>query len=114
MFGGHMKDESFEMKHTRAGLLSMANSGPDRNGSQFFITFAPLTHLNGKHVVFGEVVEGMNVLREIEKVETGPKDRPVSLEQVLIRDCGQLAGTKNFSTTIDAELLPNSNLSSRS
>lgn len=61
---------------TRAGYLAMANSGPGTNGSQFFITEAPTTHLTGKHTIFGEVVEGMEVVNEIARVDRGANDRP--------------------------------------
>jgi cyclophilin family peptidyl-prolyl cis-trans isomerase len=76
IYGGKMKDENFAMKHDRRGLLCMANSGPDTNGSQFFILFAPAPHLDGKHVVFGEVISGMDVVTEVEELPTGAHDRP--------------------------------------
>ncbi|KAJ4290358.1 Peptidyl-prolyl cis-trans isomerase-like 1 [Kalmusia sp. IMI 367209] len=85
-------DENFELKHTHAGILSMANSGPNTNGCQFFILTAPAPHLDGKHVVFGEVIDGMSVVREIENTRTGAGDQPVN--EVLISDCGQLSGAK--------------------
>ncbi len=64
-------------KFTRPGLLAMANAGPNTNGSQFFVTLAPTDWLNGKHTIFGEVVEGMDVVQKIGKVKTGRGDRPV-------------------------------------
>ncbi len=65
------------LRHDKAGLLSMANAGPNTNGSQFFITLAPTPWLDGKHAIFGEVVEGMDIIRAVGKTATGPQDRPV-------------------------------------
>jgi len=64
------------LKFTRAGLLAMANAGPNTNGSQFFVTLAPTDWLNGRHTIFGEVVDGMDVVEKIGKVKTGRGDRP--------------------------------------
>ena len=65
------------LRHDKAGLLSMANAGPNTNGSQFFITLAPTSWLDDKHAIFGEVVEGMDIIENIGKTPTGPQDRPV-------------------------------------
>lgn len=66
VFGEKFDDEGFVFPHDRPGLLSMANVGPDTNGSQFFITFAPCPHLNNKHVVFGQVLQGFHLLKDFE------------------------------------------------
>ena len=70
------KDENLETKHNKAGLLSMANSGPNTNGSQFFITTVETPHLDGKHVVFGEVVKGFEYIKTLENVRTDSNDKP--------------------------------------
>ncbi|CAE6442629.1 unnamed protein product [Rhizoctonia solani] len=87
IYGRKFADESFECKHDRAGLLSMANSGQNTNTSQFFITLAPQPGLDGKHVVFGEVVEGMEIVEAIESTPT-KNDRPTL--EVKIVQSGQL------------------------
>ncbi|KAJ1386345.1 cyclophilin-like domain-containing protein, partial [Ochromonadaceae sp. CCMP2298] len=68
IYGGKFADEAFKVKHTKPGMLSMANAGPNTNGSQFFITFGPAPHLDGKHIVFGELSEGLELLRKMEGV----------------------------------------------
>jgi peptidylprolyl isomerase len=80
-------DENFKKKHDKPGLLSMANAGPDTNGSQFFLTFVETPWLDGKHVVFGEVVEGLEVLKllEAQGSDSGKTKVPVT-----ITDSGQL------------------------
>lgn len=87
IYGGFFADEGFETKHTEAGLLCMANQGRDTNRSQFYITTGPAPHLDGRHVVFGKVVEGMDVVRRIEAVPT-TGERPNL--PVTISDCGEL------------------------
>ncbi|CAG0898341.1 unnamed protein product [Cyprideis torosa] len=88
IYGGAFADENFTIKHDSPGLLSMANSGKDSNGCQFFITCAKCDFLDGKHVVFGRVIEGLLIMRKIEAVPTGTNNRPMI--EVKITQCGQL------------------------
>ena len=68
IYGSKFPDENFKHKHDGRGILSMANSGPNTNGSQFFLCFGATPHLDGKHVVFGKVIEGLDVLKKMENV----------------------------------------------
>nr|POF01008.1 41 kda peptidyl-prolyl cis-trans isomerase [Quercus suber] len=88
IYGEKFADENFELKHTKPFLLSMANAGPGTNGSQFFVTTVPTPHLDGKHVVFGEVVVGKSIIREVENTKTGANDKPE--QSCVIVDCGVL------------------------
>ena len=87
IYGSKFDDENFTLRHTKPGILSMANAGPNTNGSQFFITTAETAWLDGKHVVFGTVTDGMDVIKRIEAL--GSSSGQPS-KQVQIQDCGQL------------------------
>ncbi|KAF3058260.1 41 kDa peptidyl-prolyl cis-trans isomerase [Daldinia childiae] len=89
IYGEKFEDENFELKHERPFLLSMANAGPGTNGSQFFVTTVPTPHLDGKHVVFGEVKSGKSIIRQIENLRTN-NDKPA--KDAIITDCGELSG----------------------
>lgn len=89
IYGAKFADENFELKHTGPGILSMANAGPNTNGSQFFICTEKTPWLDGKHVVFGKVVDGYSVVQKMEKV--GSNDG-TTREPVVIEDCGQITG----------------------
>lgn len=87
IYGAKFADENFDIEHTEPGLLSMANAGPGTNGSQFFITTARTPWLDGKHVVFGRVTDGMDVVRAME-AQGSQSGR--TRQRIAIADCGQL------------------------
>ncbi|KAF2805040.1 peptidyl-prolyl cis-trans isomerase 1 [Mytilinidion resinicola] len=103
IYGEKFEDENFALKHEKPFLLSMANAGPGTNGSQFFITTVPTPHLDKKHVVFGEVINGKSIVRQIENLSTHNGDKPIS--DATIIDCGELKGadyTKCVEKTPDS------------
>ncbi|KAL3790914.1 hypothetical protein ACHAWO_010911 [Cyclotella atomus] len=108
IYGSSFADENFILSHSQRGTLSMANSGPNTNGCQFYITFRPTAHLDGKHVVFGYVdwredEESARVLDALERVRTGRSDRPV--DRVVITDCGVVDEKKKAAERGEADKL---------
>lgn len=87
IYGNKFRDENFDLKHTGMGCLSMANAGPNTNGSQFFICTAETPWLDGKHVVFGQVVGGLDVVKAVESI--GSRSGATT-KQAVIADCGAL------------------------
>ena len=95
IYGEKFDDENFQLKHEKPFLLSMANAGPGTNGSQFFITTVPTPHLDGKHVVFGEVIAGKSIVRRVENNPVGANDKPE--DAVVIENCGELPADTDLS-----------------
>ncbi|NP_001279099.1 peptidyl-prolyl cis-trans isomerase C precursor [Callorhinchus milii] len=101
IYGKTFPDENFKLKHYGVGWISMANAGPDTNGSQFFITLIKPTWLDGKHVVFGKVIAGMSVVHMVELRETNAENRP--LEDCVIANSGKIDVKEPFVVEVDAD-----------
>ncbi|KAK6436017.1 Peptidyl-prolyl cis-trans isomerase B [Oleoguttula sp. CCFEE 5521] len=101
IYGAKFPDENFKLKHSKKGLMSMANSGKDTNGSQFFITTAITSWLDGKHVVFGEVLEGYDIVEKIENVPKGAGDKPS--KTIKIKKSGELEVPEEVGAAVGIE-----------
>lgn len=88
IYGNKFADENFQLKHTGPGILSMANAGPNTNGSQFFVTTAKTSWLDGRHVVFGKVTEGLDV---VSKIEGYGSESGRTSKKIVVADCGLLS-----------------------
>jgi cyclophilin family peptidyl-prolyl cis-trans isomerase len=88
IYGAKFPDENFKLRHTQKGMLSMANAGKNTNGSQFFLTFAPCSWLDNKHVVFGRVESGYEIAAKVERLPVGSQDKPKM--EVKIVACGEI------------------------
>lgn len=95
IYGEKFDDEQIWYPHTHKGILSMANAGPNTNGSQFFVCYGPTPHLNEKHTIYGRVIAGFEICDIAAKIEKGAQDVP--LDSVRIVDCGELTGSSKLS-----------------
>jgi cyclophilin family peptidyl-prolyl cis-trans isomerase len=104
IYGEKFADEGVWLPHTHKGVLSMANAGPDTNGSQFFVCYGATPHLDGKHTIYGRAISGFNICEDAEKGKMGESDKPLS--PVEIADCGELTGDDKL-TEETADFLAN-------
>ncbi len=97
IYGKYFDDENFKFEHSGPGLLSMANAGKNTNGCQFFVTTIATPWLDGQHVIFGRVIEGLDVVFKIERFKTDVDDRPV--EPIYVSECGTIPTSSPFTVT---------------
>ncbi|ODQ67310.1 peptidyl-prolyl cis-trans isomerase B1 [Nadsonia fulvescens var. elongata DSM 6958] len=102
IYGNKFADENFTLKHDKPGKLSMANAGKNTNGSQFFITTVVTSWLDGRHVVFGEVIEGMDIIKKIEATKTNFRDKPA--EDIVIAKSGEIVDEAIVDSAVHDEL----------
>lgn len=95
IYGPNFEDERVWIPHSHSGILSMANSGPNTNSSQFFITFKKCEWLNEKHTVFGRVISGWDIIKQAQPIKTGAQDKP--LTPIVIKYCGELLGEEKLT-----------------
>ena len=96
IYGGKFEDEGVWIRHTHEGLVSMANAGPNTNGSQFFICYVPCPHLDGKHTVFGRVIDGYQICLEVERIPQTSGNRDAPDLPVIIADAGVLKDSEKI------------------
>lgn len=108
IYGDTFEDENFLINHNQAGLISMANAGPNTNGSQFFITSDATPWLNGKHVVFGRVKQGMNIVRAIENIPVQTNKKPEFFVSII--RCGDMETFKKIQQEVHEQILDQKNL----
>ena len=106
IYGGKFDDEQIWYPHTHAGVLSMANAGPNTNGSQFFICTSKTPFLDGKHVVFGQVVEGLYIVHKMESYGSASQQGQVS-KKIVVADCGTFPITESLTIASDPPLKGN-------
>lgn len=95
----YFEDENLNINHSRSGLIAMANRGPNTNGCQFYITTMPAPWLNGKHTIFGKVIDGQGAVHKVEQQKTDSDDFPVP--KIIVEDCGDFPMTDTYTVSDD-------------
>ncbi|KAL1395240.1 hypothetical protein pipiens_011402 [Culex pipiens pipiens] len=99
IYGKYFEDENLNINHSRSGLIAMANRGPNTNGCQFYITTMPAPWLNGKHTIFGKVIDGQGAVHKVEQQKTDSDDFPVP--RIIVEDCGDFPMTDTYTVSDD-------------